>query len=71
MNVALFALVALIPVMMGEVPPDQGAASMTARLCGGGTVTIPLPYGEPDAPAPCHAKGCHAGCSRKRFDPAQ
>lgn len=71
MNVALFALVALIPVMMGKVQPDQGAAGMTARLCGGRTVIVPLPHREPDAPAPCHAKGCHAGGSRKRIDPAQ
>lgn len=71
MNVALFALVALVPVMMGKVQPDDGAAGMTARLCGGGTVTIPLPRREPYAPAPCHAKGCHAGCNRKRIDPAQ
>lgn len=71
MNVAIFALAALIPAMIGQVPSDDPADSVTSRLCGGGTITIPLPDRKPQAPAPCHAKGCHAQCQRKRFDPAQ
>lgn len=68
MNAALFALAALVPAMIGPLP--QSERSITLGLCNGGAVSIPLPARK-DTPAPCAQKGCHAGCSRKRFDPAQ
>ena len=59
------ALAALLPVMLGPLPAQNTA--ITARLCNGGTITIPL--GD-DAPADdsgnCHPKGCHAGSCRER-----
>jgi hypothetical protein len=57
-----FALLALVPVLIG--PPPQQPTAMIVELCNGGTVTIPL--GD-DAPTPdrnCHPKGCHAGTCR-------
>ena len=59
------ALAALLPVMIGPLPAQQQA--ITARLCNGGTITIPMDDG--DAPAEdrqCHPKGCHAGNCRER-----
>ena len=60
-----FALAALVPVLIGPLPAEQ--AAITAKLCNGGTITIPL--GEGDAPldeGQCHPKGCHAGNCRER-----
>ena len=71
MNTALFALAALVPVMIGPLPQTGDSQSLVARLCNGGTITIPIPGKAPEEPAPCFQKGCHAGCGRKRFDPAQ
>ncbi len=67
MSAALpLALAALVPVLVGPLPVPAGPA-LTATLCNGGTVTIPL---GPDAPADedrqCHPKGCHAGTCRER-----
>jgi len=62
-----FALAALLPVMIGPLP--AGPASITARLCNGGTITIPV---NEEAPAPesdCHPKGCHAGTCRAKNHP--
>lgn len=65
MSAALpFALATLIPVLIGPLPAQSNA--ITAALCNGGTITIPL--GE-DAPADdglCHPKGCHAGNCREK-----
>jgi hypothetical protein len=66
MSAALpFAVAALVPVMLGPAPAEHTV--MTATLCNGGTITIPL--GD-DAPADdsrnCHPKGCHAGTCRER-----
>ena len=55
------ALAALIPVMIGPLPGE--AETITARLCNGGTITIPTGDGAPDD-AQCHPKGCHAGTCR-------
>jgi hypothetical protein len=63
----LFAALALVPVMVGPLPAQ--AATITARLCNGGTITIPV--GEGGAPADdrdCHPKGCHAGTCRQKDD---
>lgn len=58
----IFALVALVPVLIG--PPSASRASLTARLCGGGEISIPLGKDEPDKPA-CDPKGCHGGTCRE------
>jgi hypothetical protein len=63
---ALFAAVALLPVMAGPVEPGEEHV-LSLALCGGGTLTVPV-RGEPDdvpANTPC-AKGCHSGNCRKR-----
>lgn len=60
-----FALAALVPVLIGPLPAERD--TITARLCNGGTISIPL--GDGDAPADdgqCHPKGCHAGNCRER-----
>lgn len=59
------ALAALFPVLIGPVPAESGA--ITAALCNGGTITIPL--GDKDTPGDndnCHPKGCHAGNCREK-----
>lgn len=58
------ALAALVPVMIGPLPA-QGAA-ITARLCNGGMITIPLGDNAPAPERDCHPKGCHAGTCRER-----
>lgn len=59
------ALAALVPVMIGPAPAEHTA--ITATLCNGGTITIPL---DDDAPADdsrnCHPKGCHSGTCREK-----
>ena len=63
-----FALAALIPVLVGPLPAQSTA--ITAKLCNGGTITIPV--GDGEAPADegnCHPKGCHAGTCREKNDP--
>lgn len=61
------ALLTLVPVLVGPLPVQS--AAITAQLCNGGTITIPLNGG--DAPADdgqCHPKGCHAGSCRAKND---
>lgn len=65
---AWLALLSLLPIAMGPLPAS--AQSITAQLCNGGTITIPL-KGKAPTPPPCPEKGCHAGSCRKRFDLAQ
>ena len=69
MSPVVLALAALIPLMTGPLPAQE--RSITARLCNGGTVVIPLDSEDEPEPAPCPQKGCHATCNRKRFDLAQ
>ena len=65
MSAALpFALAALIPVMIGPLPVQSSA--ITAKLCNGGTITIPLGDGAPAQDENCHPKGCHAGTCRQK-----
>ncbi len=66
MSLALpLALAALVPVMIGPLPAS--GATITAKLCGGGTITIPLGDGNaPDDDGFCHPKGCHAGTCREK-----
>ena len=62
-----FVALALIPAMSGSLVAADRTA-VTLALCGGGAVSVPtgpvqVPGGEN---APCCAKGCHSGPSRKR-----
>jgi hypothetical protein len=59
-----FAILALVPVMIGPLPAH--AETITAKLCNGGTITIPLADGgAPVQDENCHPKGCHAGSCRE------
>lgn len=59
------ALAALVPVMLGPAPAEHTA--ITATLCNGGTITIPLGNDAPaDDSGNCHPKGCHAGTCREK-----
>ncbi|MCB2086355.1 MAG: hypothetical protein H6920_06345 [Sphingomonadaceae bacterium] len=69
MNGAFYAILALGPAALGPLPEE--AKVLQAKLCGGETIQLDIPMQQPQAPAPCHAKGCHSGSCRKRFDPAQ
>lgn len=70
MNPAGYAILALVPIMIG--PPPAQASSIEAALCNGGTISIPLRGGgKPELPEPCPMKGCHAASCRKKFDLAQ
>lgn len=59
------ALLALVPLAVG--PLTTAEETLTAKLCNGGTIEIPLKR-EKQPVQPCAAKGCHAGSCRKRFD---
>ncbi len=62
------ALAALVPVMIGPIPAE--AKTITAMLCNGGTITIPLGRNAPPADdSNCHPKGCHAGTCRPKDRP--
>ncbi|MFY7746258.1 MAG: hypothetical protein ACOVQY_12575 [Erythrobacter sp.] len=62
MSALPFALAALLPVMIGPLP--GASQTITAKLCNGGTITIPLGKDVPDDDGRCHPKGCHAGTCR-------
>ena len=65
MSAALpFALAALVPVLIGPLPADNVA--ITAKLCNGGTIIIPLGSEAPADDGQCHPKGCHAGACREK-----
>ena len=63
------ALAVLVPVMIGPLPAS--ARTITAKLCNGGTLTIPLGKDSPAEDAPCHPKGCHAGTCREKDAPVR
>lgn len=68
MSAALpFALAALIPVLIGPLPAEEEA--ITAKLCNGGTITIPVSNDAPEDKGNCHPKGCHAGACREKNEP--
>lgn len=72
MNSLLLGIGALMPLAIGPLPAS--AKSLQASLCSSGaslTITIPIRNRPPELPAPCTMKGCHAGCSRKKFDMTQ
>jgi hypothetical protein len=60
------ALAALLPVLLGPLPAEQQA--ITAKLCNGGSITIPLGDEAPSNEGNCHPKGCHAGTCREKSD---
>jgi hypothetical protein len=66
MSALPFALAALLPVMVGPLP--GAAQTITAQLCNGGTITIPLGKDAPTDDGRCHPKGCHAGTCREKRD---
>jgi hypothetical protein len=66
MSALPLALAALLPVMIGPLPAS--AQAITAKLCNGGTITIPLGDDTPADNGQCHPKGCHAGSCRERSD---
>jgi hypothetical protein len=57
------ALAVLVPVMIGPLPAES--AVIAAKLCNGGTITIPVGDGTPAPDRDCHPKGCHAGTCRE------
>jgi len=67
-----FAIIALVPAMTLN-PVASQARAMQVPLCGGGVLSVPLSgQGLPGGDnAPCCAKGCHTGSSRKRLDKSQ
>ena len=58
------ALAALFPVLVGPLPAE--ATAITAKLCNGGSITIPVEGGTPANDPDCHPKGCHAGTCRHK-----
>ncbi|MCB2079220.1 MAG: hypothetical protein KDE55_16185 [Novosphingobium sp.] len=69
---APIAMLVLIPAMTGSLVASS-AANASVVLCNGGSVSIPMGPSSPPGGenAPCCAKGCHTGQSRKRLDRAQ
>ncbi|WP_296717532.1 hypothetical protein [Erythrobacter sp.] len=69
MSAALpFALAALIPALIGPLPAERTA--ITAKLCNGGTITIPLDdKNTPGDNGNCDPKACHAGNCRDKDRP--
>ena len=63
------ALASLLPLVLGPLPVE--GRTLEARLCNGGSVSIPIEPNDEPIPELCLQKGCHAGCNRKRFDLAQ
>lgn len=64
---ALFGLAALIPAAFAPAPAS--ARGMTMLICSGDGVvrSIELPLPGKSDPAPCCAKACHSGGSRKKL----
>ena len=65
MNLLPLALAALVTVMIGPLPSAPGD-TITARLCNGDTVTIPVGDERPAPERDCHPKACHAGTCREK-----
>lgn len=59
-----YALASLVPVMIGPLPAQT--QTITAKLCNGGTITIPMGDDAPAQDGNCHPKGCHAGTCREK-----
>ncbi len=69
----LIIYAAAVPLVAGPILPSLpsagDAASLTAKLCGGGTIVIDLGLPkEEQQDVPCELEACHAGTCRKRVD---
>lgn len=64
MSLGWIALAALVPLMAGPLPSEGKA--LVASLCNGGSIALPLGDNDPEPDQHMAAKGCHAGCLRKR-----
>ena len=64
------AMLALVPLSLNPAPPATGGNSLTAQLCSGATIEIPIKREKEPAPS-CPGKACHAGNCRRKFDLAQ
>ncbi len=69
-SLTIIGCAALLPMATGPLPTDKN--TLTLALCDGSALTIPIGGDDSDGedePVPCSASGCHAGNSRKQFDP--
>lgn len=65
MRIELYAVAALAPAMVGPLPAS--ADTITAQLCNGGSIVIPIKRdGEKEPERDCRFQACHAGTCRKR-----
>lgn len=65
MKTEIYALAALAPMMIGPLPAS--ADTITAQLCNGGSLVIPIKrYGDEEPGRDCRFQACHAGTYRKR-----
>lgn len=62
----LLALAALLPLATGPLP--QPERELTASLCLGGEVTIPLGKRDEEPARDCKLTACHAVSNRERVD---
>jgi len=69
--IARLAALALVAASLPAPPAQADGPAITARLCTGGTITIPLGDEPAPLPEPCPLKACHAGSCRKQFDRSQ
>ncbi|XUU60545.1 hypothetical protein ACRAQ6_13440 [Erythrobacter sp. HA6-11] len=70
---ALLLYAAAVPLAAGSALPETQvsgeAATITAKLCSGGSIEIDLGLPkEEHQDAPCELEACHAGTCRKRID---
>lgn len=70
MSIPSLAILAVLPMITGPLPNEEGR-SIVAALCAGGQITIPISGSEDQPKRDCHQKGCHAGNCRRQFDPEQ
>lgn len=64
MKRAVLGLLACLPLALGS--PPTSAQEITSKLCGGGTITLPIPGREPAEREDCPMKACHAGTCREQ-----
>lgn len=64
MSYPVFAIAALVPMMVGQLP--QEGRDIVAQLCGRGEIVIPIERDEPGKRRDCHQKACHAASCRQK-----
>ena len=64
------AMLALVPLALNPADLSAEGDSITAQLCSGATIEIPIKREKEPAPS-CPGKACHAGNCRRKFDLAQ